>query len=309
MISPNKNSLSLRGLIFNRAHLCPAGILLSVFLLPGKQGESPLAFLVVLALTECLFLLRYIKGQKKSTMDIAMVAYLFLLFWELSVKLGFAHPVLVPSPENVFWVFVSERELMWTGVGSSLLLLLQSVGLSLVLGVFLGLFVGWFPRVREAVVPIASVIGPIPPLVYTPYVVAVMPTFRSASVFVIFSACFWPLFLRMVQMVTSMDKKIIQTARVMDIPTGQMLFSVILPYCIPGILKSIPATMRGAFLCLTGAELLGARSGLGYFVKKFSDYANYTKVIAGIILMGIVVTIIDALIDLLIKKTIRWDYT
>ena len=238
-----------------------------------------------------------------------MVAYLFLLFWELSVKLGFAHPVLVPSPENVFWVFVSERELMWTGVGSSLLLLLQSVGLSLVLGVFLGLFVGWFPRVREAVVPIASVIGPIPPLVYTPYVVAVMPTFRSASVFVIFSACFWPLFLRMVQMVTSMDKKIIQTARVMDIPTGQMLFSVILPYCIPGILKSIPATMRGAFLCLTGAELLGARSGLGYFVKKFSDYANYTKVIAGIILMGIVVTIIDALIDLLIKKTIRWDYT
>lgn len=308
-MTSKKSSLSPAGLLLNRVHLILAGILLSVFLLPGRQGESPAAFLAVLGLAEGLFLLRYGRGRKKSTMDIAMAGYLFLLIWELSVKLGFAHPVLVPSPESVFWVFVSERELMWAGIGSSLLLLLQSVGLSLVLGVFLGLFVGWFPRVREAVVPIASVIGPIPPLVYTPYVVAVMPTFRSASVFVIFSACFWPLFLRMVQMVTSMDKKIIQTARVMDIPTGQMLFSVILPYCIPGILRSIPATMRGAFLCLTGAELLGARSGLGYFVKKFSDYANYTKVIAGIILMGIVVTIIDALIDLLIEKAIRWEYT
>ncbi|MBQ1490998.1 MAG: ABC transporter permease subunit [Blautia sp.] len=309
MITEKKKPLSPWGIIFNRAHLFLAAILASIFLLSGKEGDSPLAFLVVLGLIEALFLLQYVRTQKKSVMDITMTAFLFLFIWEVSVKAGYAHPVLVPSPENVFQVFVTERELMLQGIGSSLFLLAISVGLSLVLGVFLGLFTGWFPRIREAVVPIASVIGPIPPLVYTPYVVAVMPTFRSASIFVIFSACFWPFFLRMVQMVTTMDKKIIQTARVMDIPTRQMLFSVILPYCIPGILRSIPATMRGAFLCLTGAELLGARSGLGYFVKKFSDYANYTKVIAGIILMGIVVTMIDMLIDLVIKKMIRWDYT
>ena len=66
--------------------------------------------------------------------------------------------------------------------------------------------------------------------------------------------------------------------------------------------------MRAAFLCLTGAELLGARSGLGFFVKKFSDYADYTKVIAGIIVMGIVVTLIELGIKQLEKKCIKWRY-
>ena len=67
--------------------------------------------------------------------------------------------------------------------------------------------------------------------------------------------------------------------------------------------------MRVALLCLSGAELLGARSGLGFFVKKFSDYANYTQVIAGIILMGIVVTVLTMLIEWVQKKAIKWQYT
>ena len=95
----------------------------------------------------------------------------------------------------------------------------------------------------------------------------------------------------------------------MDVGTGTMFFQVILPYCLPHILSALPGNMRATFLCLTGAELLGARSGLGYFVKKFSDYANYTKVIAGIILMGVVVTLINILIDRISKRLVRWDYT
>ena len=46
--------------------------------------------------------------------------------------------------------------------------------------------------------------------------------------------------------------------------------------------------------------------GLGYFVKKFSDYADYTNVIAGIVLMGIVVTIIDVLVKKLESSLIKW---
>ena len=248
------------------------------------------------------------KKPKRSTVDILLVVIIFFAVWEGAVLTGKAHPVLVPSPKDVLYVFYEERALMLASIFSSLRLLLISVGASLILGTFLGLFVGWIPRLREAAMPIAGVIGPIPPLVYTPYVVAVMPTFRAASVFVIFMACFWPVFTMMVQRVSGIDKKIIQAATVMGVGTGKMLFSVILPCCFPGILGSLPGIMRGAFLCLTGAELLGASSGLGYFVKRSSDYANYTKVIAGIILMGIVVTFVNRFLTFLQKKLIKWEY-
>lgn len=285
-------------------------ITLGILLLPSKRSmDAPWAYVTVLVLIEAAFLLRYGKHRKKILLDIVSVAYVFLGFWDLMSRLNLTHPVLVPPPENVFYVFVSQRELMIQGIFSSLRLLFFGVGLALFIGVFLGLLVGWIPRLRGAVLPIANVISPIPPLVYTPYVVAVMPTFKVASVFVIFCAVFWPTFQNMVSRVGSIDKKIIQAAQVMNVSTSTMLFRVILPYCKPSILASLNGTIRAALLCLTGAELLGANSGLGYFVKKFSDYADYTKVIAGIILMGIVVTLLIAAVQWLQKALVKWDYT
>ena len=54
------------------------------------------------------------------------------------------------------------------------------------------------------------------------------------------------------------------------------------------------------------AEMMGASSGLGYFIKNYSDYANYTNVIAGIILIGIVVSLLNALLSYSEKKLVRW---
>lgn len=299
----------MKKLIVNRANLIFVIDILLILFMPGTDRvESPWVFLVVMALAEILFLVLYGKNGKKSTVDVAFIAYIFLGLWDVLVKLGLMHPVLVPAPENVFNVFVTQRELILQGIFSSLYLLAVGVGLALVFGVLLGLLVGWIPRLREAVMPIANVISPIPPLVYTPYVVAVMPTFKISSIFVIFSAVFWPTFQTMIVRVGSMDQKIIQSAKVMNVSTPTMLFKVILPYCMPGILSGLSGSMRAAFLCLTGAELLGASSGLGFFVKKFSDYADYTKVITGIVVMGVVVTVIELLIKLLQEKCIKWRY-
>ena len=296
-------------LFINRGNLLFL-ITLGILLLPSQRSmDAPWAYVAVLILIEAAFLLRYRKHSKKSLLDIVSVSYAVLGFWDLMSRLNLTHPVLVPPPENVFYVFVSQRELMIQGIFSSLRLLVLGVSLALLTGVFLGLLVGWIPRLRGAVLPIANVISPIPPLVYTPYVVAVMPTFKAASVLVIFCAVFWPTFQNMVGRVGSIDKKIIQSAQVMNVSTSTMLFRVILPYCKPSILTSLNGTIRAALLCLTGAELLGANSGLGYFVKKFSDYADYTKVIAGIILMGIVVTVLIAAVQWLQKKLVKWDYT
>lgn len=296
----------MKKLIFNRGNLLFLAVLAVLVVPTQRKLDSVASYLVVLLLIEVAFLICYAHKRKKSTLDIVTAAFLFLGVWDLTSRLNLTHPVLVPPPENVFYVFVSQRVLMAQGVVSSLKLLLIGVGLALIFGVFLGLLVGWIPRLRGAILPIANVISPIPPLVYTPYVVAVMPTFRAASIFVIFCAVFWPTFQNMVSRVGSIDRKIIQSAQVMNVSTSTMLFSVILPYCKPSILTGLTGSIRAALLCLTGAELLGASSGLGYFVKKFSDYADYTKVIAGIILMGVVVTILSAFVSLLQRKLIKW---
>ena len=71
-------------------------------------------------------------------------------------------------------------------------------------------------------------------------------------------------------------------------------------------MSGLHVTLSTSFLLLTMAEMMGASSGLGYFIKNYSDYANYTNVIAGIILIGLVVSLLNALLSFAEKRLVRW---
>ncbi|NLZ80505.1 MAG: ABC transporter permease subunit [Clostridiales bacterium] len=295
--------------IFSSANILFIILLSLVLFLPAKREiESPNALIFVIVLAELIYLYKYTKNELKSANDVATVTFAFLIVWEIAAKLKLSHPVLVPPPENVFHVFITQYALIIEGLFSSLQLLILGIGAAMILGILGGLLVGYIPRIRQAVLPIASVISPIPPLVYTPYVVAVMPTFKAASIFVIFSAVFWPTFMHMIIRVGSVEKRVLDSARSMKLSTPNMLFQVILPYCMPDVIGRLSTSLTSAMLCLTGAEMLGASSGMGYFVRKFSDFADYTKVIAGIIFIGLVVSVLNSLVKQLEKKVIKWKY-
>ena len=85
-----------------------------------------------------------------------------------------------------------------------------------------------------------------------------------------------------------------------------MVLRVFLPYMIPGVIGGLRVSLSTSFMILVIAEMMGATSGLGYFIKNYADFANYTNVIAGIILVGVVVTILNGVITLIQKKFVKW---
>ena len=85
-----------------------------------------------------------------------------------------------------------------------------------------------------------------------------------------------------------------------------MVFEILLPYSVPGIVKGLRVTMTSAVMMLTFAEMMGSTTGMGYYIVNYNTYGNYTKVLAGIIVVGIVVTVLSGLISLLQKKSIKW---
>ena len=105
--------------------------------------------------------------------------------------------------------------MLLTGVVSSLELLLIGAILGIGFGVLLGLTVGWIPRLRQLFYPVAQVLTPIPPIVYAPYLVALMPSFRSASALIIFLGIFFPTFLNMIIRVGTIEKEILDSAKAM----------------------------------------------------------------------------------------------
>lgn len=296
------------------SHVLFAALLIIVLFVPkSRPALAPcMALLAALGVIEVLHLLAVWRGwRRKDTLtapfDIILLVWSFLLVWELTTSvLHIAHPVLIPAPENVFDTFFEQWDTLLLNVWYSLCLLLTGFLIGLTLAVVLGLYAGWYPRLRAFACPIANVMAPIPAIVISPYLVSLMPTFRSASVVVIVLGVFWPAFLNTVNRVTGIEPQILDSARMLRPSNATMIWRILLPYLFPGVVAGLKVSMTTSLLMLNFAELMGATHGMGYYVQNSITYANYAHAVAGIIEIGIVVTILNVVISWLQKKLIRW---
>ena len=126
------------------------------------------------------------------------------------------------------------------------------------------------------------------------------------SVFVIFLATFWPVFAGTMSGVLGVDKKIIDSAKVLNVSKPEMLFRVILPASLQQIFLGCNQGLSVSFILLTSAEMIGARDGMGYYVKYYSDFGDYTRTITGLLVIGFVVIAVTFLFNKLQNRLLRW---
>ena len=179
--------LNIPNLLFIATLIC--------FSLPSRYAaemrgglKSPLVFTIILVLIQILFLSQLANSKKsRAVKDITTSVNLFLFAWELIVsRLNLLPYIFIPAPENVFDIFISDWKTILTGFLSSMELILAGLFLSVVSSVVLGTLVGYNKRLTNAIYPIAKALSTVPALIYTPYIVLIMPTFKLASLTVIF---------------------------------------------------------------------------------------------------------------------------
>lgn len=245
--------------------------------------------------------------MSQTSRDRLALGIAILLLWQLSTAwLKLLDPQLFPQPLQVLSLLIEDRQVFGKSLLSSFKLLLWGYFLAAALAIPLGLIVGWRRRLRLAIEPITNILGPIPPIVYIPYAIAILPTFTQSSIFVIFIGAFWPLFINTIAGVEALEKGIIDSARTIGVSRKSMLIHILLPGAMPHIVSGGTISMVLAFILLTAAEMIGATSGLGWYVKYFSDFADYPRVVAGIIVIGIVVLSLMTLYHRVTGYLLRW---
>ena len=256
-----------------------------------------------------LILSALIKKPASLNLFVDIVAFIYglLIAWTLATaKFNILKASLFPPPGKVFWQFIGDYDKILTNIQSSVGIILQGYLLALAVAVPLGLFLGWSARLGSAATYISKFLGAIPPIVYIPYGIALLPTFRSVSVFVIFLATFWPVLAGTMSGVMNVEKKTIDSAKVLNVGKFTMMFSVILPASLQQIFIGCNQGLTVSFVLLTSAEMIGAQSGLGYYIKNYSDFGDYTRTIVGLIVVGIVIVIISFIFNSIQKYLLRW---
>ena len=287
--------------------------LLLIQLLPDKSTKEVFTgSLVVFAVAAEIVVLAassFIKKEEslKLLADIAGFIFVVLGIWSLATaKLNILNDLLFPAPGKVLHQFAEDREKIFVNIESSLGTTIKGFLLAVIVAVPLGLFIGWSARIGSAATYITKFFSSIPPIVYIPYGIALLPTFKSVSVFVIFLATFWPVFAGTMSGVLGVDKKIIDSAKVLNVSKPEMLFRVILPASLQQIFLGCNQGLSVSFILLTSAEMIGARDGMGYYVKYYSDFGDYTRTITGLLVIGIVVIAVTFLFNKMQSHLLRW---
>lgn len=245
--------------------------------------------------------------KKRATADIIIIVLLVFIAWELLTKqLGLLSEFLYPSPQSVFTQFRADGAELLVHLVASIKLLASGLILAIAFGIPLGIFTASNKRLEFVVRPIANVLSPIPPIVWVPYAIAILPSFQASSTFIIFIGAFWPIFINTLNGVTNIDSRYIKSAQTLGLDQYTMITKIIIPAALPSIFSGVQVGLVLSFILLTAAEMIGSSAGIGFYVKLATDYGNYTKVITGIIFIGLIVTVIMTLFHKLEKHLLRW---
>jgi NitT/TauT family transport system permease protein len=237
---------------------------------------------------------------------ILFIAGIILLWQFVSTAIHFSGKYLFPSPvltARTLWTSLPDLLL---GTGYSFLILLPSLALAISLGIVWGLIVGTTPALNRMFSPFARFASPVPPTIYIPYAIALLPTFRTAAGFVVFIGVFWPVFLSTANGAGALPQHYRDNARILGLAKTEYLSRVVFPATLPHIFSGISVGLVFAFIMLTVAELFGASNGLGRFVQLYADYADYPRMVAGILYTGVVVWLSMELLERIKKRALFW---
>lgn len=229
-----------------------------------------------------------------------------LLSWELMPRLGWIHPLFLPSLSSALGaLFSSFPEYLTHFLYSA-----QAIGVAILFacgaGIGLGLMLStWRPLVNVAQ-QIASSGYAVPLVILYPlftawFGIGIHSKIAFASIY-----GFFPCFLGTLAGVRTIDRHYITIARSLGASRWQLIFRVLLPAAIPTVLA---AFRIGGSLVIVGvvvAEMLMSSQGVGYLITRYRGSLDSPKVFAGILIVVALVLAFDQLIRYLERRTGFW---
>lgn len=179
------------------------------------------------------------------------------------------------------------------------------------LGIPIGLTLGWWRRADLAFNPLIQVLRPISPLAWTPIAILWFGVGDLAAAFLIFLASFLPLTVTAINAVAGIPDVYLNAGRNFGLRRTQLVYRVLYPAVMPQLIIGVRITIGIAWLVVVAAEMIAVNSGLGFLIVDARNAGNrYDLVVAGMVTIGVIGLLLDTGIRSLEKvPSVRWGYS
>lgn len=237
----------------------------------------------------------------------------FLLIWMLIMKLGLVDKKLIVSPLAVIQEIITkfydkkpDGALLYEHIGASLKISLSGFVLANIIGIPLGLLMGWYKNIDRFVRPIFEVIRPIPPIAWIPIMVVILGIGLKSKMVIIFFSAFIPSLINSYTGIKLTNPVYINVGKTCGASKFTNFIYIGVPSALPMIFAGMKVSLGNSWSTLVAAEMLAATQGLGYFIMMGRTFARVDVILAGMIIIGIIGIILTSLLELLERKIIKW---
>lgn len=234
--------------------------------------------------------------------------YLFLTVLNLATAKWLWLPQLYfPSIARIFNVFFEDSQLILTCIQSSFLLLVKGILIGFIAGMVCGIAVGWSKKANYWIYPLIRILGPIPSSTWTPLALVVFPSAQGAAVFLIAFGVWFQITILTASGIQSVKKAYFEVSSTLGANEWQNLFKIAVPAASPSIFLGFFNATCSSFVALMAAEMIGCKSGLGWYVNWQKTMLSYPNVYAGLIVVAVFCYILVTLQFKVRDRLLSWQ--
>jgi len=239
-----------------------------------------------------------------------LLGALVIVGWSLAVR--WTGTRIFPSPTKVVTgaIEVARRGLLLRYLRDSLLRVGAGYGLAVLLGVPLGMWMGWSRTVATICNPVVQLLRPISPIAWIPVAIVLFGVGNLAPVFLVFLGAFFPVVVTAMNGVGGVPSMYVRAAHNFGMRPSSILLRVVLPAALPQILTGLRLALGIAWIVVVAAEMIAVDSGLGYLIIDARNAGKrYDLVVAGMLLIGLVGLALDLLVRRVERiRALRWGF-
>lgn len=228
--------------------------------------------------------------------------------WEiLTAKLNLLpRPFFVP-PQALLEVYLDDWPRLLDCFAASLRLLITGYAIGSVLGVVTGVTIGWSRAVGYWVHPVLRLIGPLPATAWLPIAFFAFPTSWSASVFLIALASGVPVTILTWSGVVGVNSAYYDIARTLGASNRFLVLKVAVPAAMPHVFVGLFMGLGASFAVLVVAEMLGVKSGIGWYLQWAQGWAAYGNMYAALLVMALLCSGLVTLLFRVRDRLLAWQ--
>ena len=232
---------------------------------------------------------------------------LFVLVWTLIAR-RLGNPVLLPTPAAVlegFYQLLADGYLV-QDVLASLKRVFTGFLIAAAIGVPLAMLLAYFLPLRRLVLPLVTLLRPIPPITWIPIAILWFGIGDKPSFFITAIAAFFPIFLNSFFGGTSVEEQHMNAARSLGAKKASLLIRILFPSALPMIWTGLKIGLGQSWMAVVTAELIAAQSGLGYMIKTSRLNLETSYVLVGMVTIGVLGSLMGLALSGVERYVLPW---